>query len=39
MWGRKSMEGSIIGVNGPVVKAENMTGFKMREMVMVGARS
>ncbi|MGH4051007.1 MAG: V-type ATP synthase subunit A [Clostridium sp.] len=30
------MEGSIIGVNGPVIKAENMRGFKMREMVMVG---
>lgn len=30
------MEGKIIGVNGPVIKAENMKGFKMREMVMVG---
>ncbi|SHE72738.1 V-type ATP synthase subunit A [Clostridium fallax] len=30
------MKGRIIGVNGPVVKAENMKGFKMREMVMVG---
>jgi V/A-type H+-transporting ATPase subunit A len=32
------MEGSIIGVNGPVIKAEHMTGFKMREMVMIGAK-
>lgn len=32
------MDGRIIGVNGPVVKAENMRGFKMREMVMVGAK-
>jgi V/A-type H+/Na+-transporting ATPase subunit A len=30
------MEGKIIGVNGPVIKAEHMQGFKMREMVMVG---
>ena len=30
------MEGKIVGVNGPVVKAEGMKGFKMREMVMVG---
>lgn len=28
--------GSIIAVNGPVVKASGMSGFKMREMVMVG---
>lgn len=28
--------GTIIGVNGPVVKACGMSGFKMREMVMVG---
>ena len=32
------MEGSIMGVNGPVIKAEQMKGFKMREMVMVGTR-
>ena len=32
------MEGNIIGVNGPVIKAEHMKGFKMREMVMVGER-
>lgn len=32
------MEGKIIGVNGPVIKAENMQGFKMREMVMVGQK-
>ncbi|MCB2288757.1 V-type ATP synthase subunit A [Clostridium sp. CS001] len=32
------MEGNIIGVNGPVIKAEHMTGFKMREMVMVGEK-
>jgi V/A-type H+-transporting ATPase subunit A len=32
------MEGNIIGVNGPVIKAEHMTGFKMREMVMVGVK-
>lgn len=31
------MKGRIIGVNGPVVKANDMKGFKMREMVMVGA--
>lgn len=30
------MEGKIIGVNGPVVKAQGMKGFKMREMVTVG---
>jgi V/A-type H+/Na+-transporting ATPase subunit A len=30
------MEGKIIGINGPVIKAEHMKGFKMREMVMVG---
>ncbi len=29
-------EGIITLINGPVVKAKNMTGFKMREMVMVG---
>jgi V/A-type H+-transporting ATPase subunit A len=28
--------GKIIGINGPVIKAENMTGFTMREMVMLG---
>ncbi|GIM27461.1 ATP synthase subunit A [Clostridium polyendosporum] len=33
------MEGSIIGVNGPVVKAIGMNGFKMREMVLVGENS
>lgn len=32
------MEGKIIGVNGPVIKAEQMKGFKMRGMVMVGER-
>ena len=32
------MEGRIIGVNGPVIKAEGMKGFKMREMVMVGEK-
>ncbi|MGH4118851.1 V-type ATP synthase subunit A [Clostridium sp.] len=32
------MEGNIIGVNGPVIKAEHMKGFKMRGMVMVGER-
>ncbi|MEQ8199297.1 MAG: V-type ATP synthase subunit A, partial [Clostridiaceae bacterium] len=32
------MEGRIIGVNGPVIKAQGMTGFKMREMVMVGSK-
>ncbi len=30
--------GLIYGVNGPVVKAKNMTGFKMREMVLVGVK-
>jgi V/A-type H+-transporting ATPase subunit A len=30
--------GRIIGINGPVVKAEGMMGFKMREMVMVGIK-
>ena len=28
--------GKVIGINGPVVKANNMTGFGMREMVIVG---
>lgn len=28
--------GSIVYINGPVVRAENMSGFTMREMVMVG---
>ena len=32
------MEGIILGVNGPVIKAEHMKGFKMREMVMVGTK-
>lgn len=32
------MEGRIIGVNGPVIKAEGMKGFKMREMVTVGSK-
>lgn len=32
------MEGKIIGINGPVIKAANMQGFKMREMVMVGLK-
>lgn len=27
-----------MGVNGPVIKAEHMKGFKMREMVMVGEK-
>lgn len=31
-----SIEGKIIGINGPVVKATGMSNFKMREMVMVG---
>ena len=30
--------GYIFGINGPVVKAKNMTGFKMREMVLVGIK-
>ena len=29
-------KGKVIGINGPVVKANNMTGFTMREMVIVG---
>ena len=29
-------QGKVIGINGPVVKANNMTGFGMREMVIVG---
>jgi len=35
----KNMErkiGKVIGINGPVVRANNMTGFGMREMVIVG---
>ena len=36
--GEENMEGNIIGVNGPVIKAEHMRGFKMREMVMVGLK-
>lgn len=31
-------KGVIIAINGPVVKASEMTGFKMREMVMVGEK-
>lgn len=31
-----NIEGKIIGINGPVVKATGMSNFKMREMVMVG---
>ncbi|SKA73398.1 V/A-type H+-transporting ATPase subunit A [Clostridium sp. USBA 49] len=30
------MEGKIVLINGPVIKALHMEGFKMREMVMVG---
>lgn len=30
--------GKIVMINGPVVKAENMKGFSMREMVMVGEK-
>ncbi len=30
--------GKIAAVNGPVVKAKGMSGFKMREMVMVGVK-
>ncbi len=32
----KNNEGSITLINGPVVQAQNMENFKMREMVMVG---
>ncbi|WP_097027551.1 V-type ATP synthase subunit A [Clostridium peptidivorans] len=31
-------EGTVIGINGPVVKASGMSNFLMREMVMVGER-
>lgn len=31
-------EGIITAINGPVVEAKGMTGFQMREMVMVGKR-
>lgn len=31
-------EGTVIGINGPVVKASGMSKFQMREMVMVGER-
>ncbi|KGK86714.1 MULTISPECIES: V-type ATP synthase subunit A [unclassified Clostridium] len=31
-------EGTVIGINGPVVKASGMSEFQMREMVMVGER-
>lgn len=34
----KKVTGIITGINGPVVKAEKMTGFTMREMVMVGKK-
>lgn len=30
--------GRIIGINGPVIEASGMSGFKMREMVMVGQK-
>ena len=33
-----SSMGNITLVNGPVVKAENMESFKMREMVLVGEK-
>ncbi len=32
------LKGTITMINGPVLKATGMTGFKMREMVMVGNR-
>lgn len=31
-------EGTVIGINGPVVKASGMSNFLMREMVMVGEK-
>ncbi|QBD88011.1 V-type ATP synthase subunit A [Clostridium tetani] len=33
-----SLVGTIVGINGPVIKAEGMSKFKMREMVMVGKK-
>jgi len=32
------LKGKIIMINGPVIVGENMTGFKMREMVLVGEK-
>lgn len=32
------LEGKIFYINGPVIKAKNMRGFKMREMVLVGEK-
>jgi len=33
-----AVQGNIIYINGPVVKADNMQGFMVREMVMVGSK-
>lgn len=32
------LTGNIVMINGPVILGENMTGFKMREMVLVGEK-
>ena len=32
------LKGNIVMINGPVILGENMTGFKMREMVLVGEK-
>ncbi|GAA0719512.1 V-type ATP synthase subunit A [Clostridium malenominatum] len=34
----ENLVGTIVGINGPVIKGKNMAKFKMREMVMVGAK-
>lgn len=33
-----SISGRIVAINGPVVKADRMSGYKMREMVLVGTK-
>jgi len=32
----ENIKGKVAMINGPVIVGENMTGFKMREMVLVG---
>jgi len=34
----ENIKGKIIAINGPVIVGDNMTGFKMREMVLVGSK-
>ncbi len=34
----ENIKGKVAAINGPVIVGENMTGFKMREMVLVGQK-